>query len=66
MTYRSRQSSYVRTTKSSTETPATLALEKREEIVSDTHLSGIDYRINRRPSSLQKVSGNSVDWDRII
>jgi len=43
-----------------------LGIEKREEIVSDVHLSSIDYRINRRPSSLQKVSGNSVDWDRII
>ena len=43
-----------------------LGIEKREEIVSDAHLSGIDYRINRRPSSLQKVSENSVDWDRII
>ncbi len=43
-----------------------LGIEKREEIVSDAHLSSIDYRINRRPSSLQKVSGNSVDWDRII
>ncbi|MBO6267255.1 MAG: IS5 family transposase, partial [Synergistaceae bacterium] len=43
-----------------------LGIEKREEIVSDAHLSSIDYRINRRPSSLQKVSGNSVDWDRIV
>ena len=43
-----------------------LGIEKREEIVSDAHLSGIDYRINRRPSSLQKVSENSVDWDRLI
>ena len=43
-----------------------LGIEKREEIVSDTRLSGIDYRINRRPSSLQKVSENSVDWDRLI
>ena len=42
-----------------------LGIEKREEIVSDAHLSSIDYRINRRPSSLQKVSGNSIDWDRI-
>ena len=43
-----------------------LGIEKREEIVSGTHLSCIDYRINRRPRSLQKISGNSVDWDRII
>ena len=43
-----------------------LGLEKREEIVSDEHLSAIDYRINRRPSSLQKVSDSSIDWDRVI
>ena len=41
-------------------------IEKREEIVSDVHLSSIDYRINRRPIRLQKVSDNSVDWDRLI
>ena len=43
-----------------------LGLEKREEIVSDEQLSVIEYRINRRPSSLQKVSENSIDWDRVI
>ena len=43
-----------------------LGLEQREEIVSDEHLSSIDYRINRRPSSLQKVSDNSINWDRVI
>ena len=43
-----------------------LGIEKREEIVSDEHLSSIDYRINRRPSSLQKVSDNSFNWDRMI
>ena len=41
-----------------------LGIEKREEVISDEHLSSIEYRINRRPSSLQKVSGNSYDWDR--
>ena len=43
-----------------------LGIEKREEIVLDEHLSAIDYRINRRPGSLQKVSDNSIDWDRVI
>ena len=43
-----------------------LGLEKREGIVSDEHLSSIEYRINRRPSSLQKVSDSSIDWDRVI
>ena len=43
-----------------------LGIEKREEVTSDEHLSSVEYRINRRPSSLQKVSDNSLDWDRII
>ena len=43
-----------------------LGIDKREEVVSDEHLSSIDYRINRRPSSLQKVSDNSFDWDRMM
>lgn len=43
-----------------------LGLEKREEVTSDTHLSSIDYRINRRPSSLPKVSENAFDWERYI
>ena len=34
--------------------------------ISDEHLASIEYRINRKPSHLQKVSGNSLDWDRII
>ena len=29
-------------------------------------VSSIEYRINRRPSSLQKVSDKSLDWDRMI
>ena len=43
-----------------------LGIDKREEVVSDEHLSSVEYRINRRPSSLQKVSDNSCDWDRMI
>lgn len=43
-----------------------LGIEKREEVTSDKHLSGIDYRINRRPGSLQKVSDRSIAWDRMI
>ena len=43
-----------------------LGLVKREDIVSDEHLSSIEYRINRRPSSLQKVSDSLIDWDRVI
>jgi IS5 family transposase len=43
-----------------------LGIEKREEIQSDEHLSAIDYRINRRPGKLPKVSDNAIDWERYI
>lgn len=43
-----------------------LGIEKREEIQRDAQLSTIDYRINRRPSKLPKVSDNAVDWERYI
>jgi len=33
-----------------------LGLQKRKEIQADPHLASIDYRINRRPKSLPKVS----------
>lgn len=43
-----------------------LGIEKRPEITGNRHLAGIDYRINRRPSSLPKVSDNAIDWERYI
>ena len=43
-----------------------LGIEKREEIKNDKHLSSIDYRINRRPKSLPKVSDNAIDLERYI
>lgn len=43
-----------------------LGIDKREEVTSDAHLSLIDYRINRRPNSLQQVSDNSFDWDHMM
>ena len=43
-----------------------IGIEKREEIKNDKHLSSIDYRINRRPRSLPKVSDNAIDWERYI
>jgi len=43
-----------------------LGIEKREEIKSDEHLSSIEYRINRRPWKLPKVSENAIDWERYI
>ena len=43
-----------------------LGIEKRPEVISNEHLSGIDYRINRRPKKLPKVSDNAIDWERWI
>ncbi len=43
-----------------------LGIEKRAEISQDEHLSTIDYRINRRPRSLPKVSDNAIDRERLI
>jgi IS5 family transposase len=44
-----------------------LGLEKREEIVSDRHLSRITYRINRRPGKLRRKTDNGgQDWERAI
>lgn len=41
-------------------------IEKREEVSGDPHLSTIELRINRRPSSLPKVSDRTIDWERLI
>lgn len=43
-----------------------LGIQKRPEVKNDAHLSKIDYRINRRPRSLPKVSDNTIDWERFI
>ncbi len=43
-----------------------LGIEKREEIVSDGHLSGIEYRINRRVGSVQKVPDGFINWEKQI
>lgn len=43
-----------------------LGIQKRSEIQDNTHLSTIDYRINRRPHTLPKVSDNAIDWERLI
>lgn len=43
-----------------------LGIQKRPEVQNDEHLSTIDYRINRRPHSLPKVSDNAIDWERLI
>ena len=43
-----------------------IGIEKRDEIKNDEHLNKIDFRINRRPKSLPKVSDNAFDWEREI
>ncbi len=43
-----------------------IGIQKRSEITDDEHLSSIDYRMNRRPSQLQNVSDNALDWDRYM
>lgn len=43
-----------------------LGIEKRPEIANNEHFSQIDFRINRRPSSLPKVSDHAIDWERYI
>lgn len=43
-----------------------LGIQKRPEVRNDEHLSRIDYRINRRPHSLPRVSDNAIDWERFI
>ena len=43
-----------------------LGIQKRSEITDDPHLSAVEYRINRRPKSLPKVSDNAIDWERYI
>jgi len=43
-----------------------LGIQKREEIQSDEHLFAIEYRINRRPGTLPKVSDNAIDWNHYI
>ena len=45
---------------------ACLGIEKREEICETPHFSAIEFRINRRPGSLPRVSDNAVDWERRI
>lgn len=43
-----------------------LGIQKRPEITSNEHLSSIDYRFNRRPSQLPKVSDKAIDRERYM
>jgi len=42
-------------------------IEKRTEIITNGHLSVIDYRINRRPGKLHRMKDNGgQNWERFI
>lgn len=43
-----------------------LGIEKRPEIAEDEHFFKIDFRINRRPSSLPRLPAGVYDWERRI
>ena len=43
-----------------------LGVQKRSEIQQNEHFSKVDFRINRRPKSLPKVSNHAIDWERYI
>lgn len=44
-----------------------LGIEKREEIATNEHFSNVEYRINRRRKSVQKIeNAASLDWERHI
>lgn len=43
-----------------------IGIEKREEIKNDSHLASIDYRINRRPSSVQKTPEGMINYEKQI
>ena len=43
-----------------------LGVQKRSEIQQNEYFSKVDFRINRRPKSLPKVSDHAIDWERHI
>lgn len=43
-----------------------LGTKKREEIVGDGHLPGIEYGTNWRVGSEQKTSENFINWEKQI
>ena len=45
---------------------AYIGIQKRPEIKENAHFANIDFRINRRPRSLPRVSDNTIDWERYI
>jgi IS5 family transposase len=43
-----------------------IGIEKREEIKNSPHLSKIEYRINRRHKSVQKLPEGCIQWEKQI
>ncbi len=44
-----------------------LGLDKREDVVSDPALSGIEYRVNRRPGkAYRKYANDGQAWEKVI
>lgn len=43
-----------------------IGIEKREEIQGSPELSGIEYRINRRYKSVQRMPDGCIDWEKQI
>jgi IS5 family transposase len=43
-----------------------IGVEKREEIAGNAHFSGIEYRINRKIGSVQKVPSGFTNWEKEI
>jgi IS5 family transposase len=43
-----------------------IGMEKREEVKNSPHLSRIEYRINRRYHSVQRMPGGWIDWEKQI
>ena len=43
-----------------------IGIEKRDEVQNSPHLSAKDYRINRRPKSVQRMPDGCIDWEKQI
>jgi Transposase and inactivated derivatives, IS5 family len=43
-----------------------IGIEKREEVKESEHFSSIDFRINRRHNSVQRMPEGWIDWERQI
>ena len=43
-----------------------IGIEKRDEIKNSPHLSAVDYRINRRHKSVQRMPEGHIDWEKQI